>query len=127
MHELSVCYALLESVERIVAERNANNVSAIVLKVGPLSGIEVPLLQRAYPLAAKGTVAESAQLIFETGDVVVRCSQCGSENIVPANRLLCASCGDFRTQLISGDEMLLQRVELSGPDIRPSAAGAPAN
>jgi hydrogenase nickel incorporation protein HypA/HybF len=127
MHELSVCYALLESVERIVAERNANSVTAIVLKIGPLSGIEVPLLQRAYPLAAKGTVAESAELVFESGDVVVRCNECGSETTVPANRLLCSSCGDFRTQLVSGDEMLLQRVELSGPNIRPSAAAAPAN
>lgn len=114
MHELSVCYALLQSVERIVAERNADSVSTIVLKIGPLSGIEVPLLRRAYPLAAKGTVAESAQLIFETGDVIVRCNQCGSETAVPANRLLCTSCGDFRTQLVSGDEMLLQRVELEG-------------
>jgi hydrogenase nickel incorporation protein HypA/HybF len=27
-----------------------------------------------------------------------------------ANRLVCGRCGNWRTQLISGDELLLQRV-----------------
>jgi hydrogenase nickel incorporation protein HypA/HybF len=113
MHELSVCNALLQQVESIARAQNAAAVSAIVLKLGPLSGIEEPLLRHAWPLAAAGTVAEHTELTIETMDVVVRCSQCDTESVVPSNRLLCSRCGDFRTRLISGDEMLLQRVELS--------------
>ena len=29
-----------------------------------------------------------------------------------ANRLVCGSCGDYRTQLVSGDELLLASLEL---------------
>jgi Zn finger protein HypA/HybF involved in hydrogenase expression len=27
--------------------------------------------------------------------------------------LLCSACGDFRTQIVSGDEMILQRMEMN--------------
>ena len=113
MHELSVCLALLQQVERIAHERAATRVTSIVIKVGPLSGVEPELLRRAYPLAAAGTVAEHAELAIESPHVVVRCSQCGQQSTVPPNRLLCAACGDFRTRLESGDEMILQSLELA--------------
>lgn len=112
MHELSVCLSLMQQVESIARERNAEKVTCITLNVGPLSGVEPDLLRHAYPLAAAGTVAEDAELIMESADIVVRCSECDSETTVTSNRLLCGSCGDFRTRVISGDELVLMRVEL---------------
>lgn len=112
MHELSVCLSLMQQIDSIVRDRNAARVTKITLDVGPLSGVEPELLRNAYPLAAAGTSAEGAELVMQTGDVVVRCSQCDSESTVAPNKLLCASCGDFRTRLVSGDELTLLRVEL---------------
>ncbi|MGB5257359.1 MAG: hydrogenase maturation nickel metallochaperone HypA [Woeseiaceae bacterium] len=112
MHELSVCLSLMQQIDSIVRDRNAARVTKITLDVGPLSGVEPELLRNAYPLAAAGTSAEGAELVMQTGDVVVHCSQCGSESTVAPNKLLCASCGDFRTRLVSGDELTLLRVEL---------------
>lgn len=120
MHELSICNALILEVERIAYERSAGSVSRIVLKIGPLAGIESPLLLRAFPVAAAGTVAEHAKIVIETAEVTVRCTECGSESKVAANRLLCAACGDFRTRLVSGDEMILQSVELEQCGIAPA-------
>ena len=124
MHELSVCIALLDKIQQIAAERGATSVSRIVVKLGPLSGVEAPLLQNAYPLAAAGTVAENAELMIDVAPVRVRCSQCGAESDAEPNRLLCRECGDFRTNIVSGDELLLERVELETPDAprQPSAA-----
>ena len=112
MHELSVCIALLDKVSELAAERGAEKVTQIVIKVGPLSGVEVPLLRNAYPLAAAGTLAEDAELVIDIAEVVVLCSQCGAESHVSPNRLLCSACGDFRTKVISGDDLVLARVEL---------------
>ena len=112
MHELSVCIALLDEVERIAREHRARTVAAIVVKVGPLSGIDAAQLRQAYPLAAAGTVAEDAELLIRVADVVVSCGECGSESSAPPNRLLCAACGGFRTRVVSGDDMILERVEL---------------
>ncbi len=115
MHELSVCLSLLDQVETIAHEHRATRVDRIVLRIGPLSGVEAPLLMSAYPLAVAGTIAEQAVLEIETSSVRVSCNACGAESEVPPNRLLCGQCGGFKTRLISGDEMLLARIEMAVP------------
>ncbi|MDH5620634.1 MAG: hydrogenase maturation nickel metallochaperone HypA [Gammaproteobacteria bacterium] len=113
MHELSVCLSLLRQVENIARQHDAATVDQVFLKVGPLSGVEPELLRKAYPLAVAGTVAEKAELFIEYGEIIVACTECGAESPAKTNRLLCAACGDFRTRLVSGDEMILERIELT--------------
>ena len=113
MHELSVCLSLLEQVERVARENGAASVDRILVEIGPLSGVEPELLRSAYPLAAVGTIAETAELEIEYAEIVVQCSECDAETTATVNRLVCGKCGDYRTRLVSGDEMILKRVELS--------------
>ena len=114
MHELSVCLSLLDQVERIAREHGADRVERILLRIGPLSGVEAPLLANAYPLAAAGTIAEHATLDIEPAPIRVKCTVCGAET--EPNRLICGACGDWHTRLVSGDEMLLANLELRVPD-----------
>lgn len=116
MHELSICQALLGQVRRLADEQGATRVERILLRIGPLSGVEPELLRHAYPLAAAGTLAEDAELVIEPAQVRVRCDSCGAETEARPNRLLCGACGDYRTRLIGGDELLLASLELSVPD-----------
>jgi hydrogenase nickel incorporation protein HypA/HybF len=111
MHELAICQALIGQVEDLARDNQAIAVKTIWLQVGPLSGAEIPLLERAYPLAAAGTVAESAEIFIESMPVRVRCKTCGEESEASANRLLCGACSDYHTELVSGDEMILTRLE----------------
>ncbi len=112
MHELAICQSLMDQVESIALERDAQCVTSIVVAMGPLSGVEAQLLKNAYPIASAGTVAEEAELIIEHLPVRVKCSQCGSESEALPNKLICKQCGDWRTTLVSGDELLLMSVEL---------------
>jgi hydrogenase nickel incorporation protein HypA/HybF len=112
MHELAICQSLMDQVESIAREREAQSVTSIVIGMGPLAGVEVQLLKNAYPIASAGTVAEDAELVIEILPIKVRCSQCGSETDALPNKLTCKQCGDWRTTLISGDEMMLMSVEL---------------
>jgi hydrogenase nickel incorporation protein HypA/HybF len=116
MHELAICQALLAQVEGIARPRAAR-VNRVRLAIGPLSGVEPHLLARAYALACAGTAAEGSELDIDEVPVRVRCRECGAESAASANRLLCGECGDWRTDLASGDELLLMRVELSD-DVR---------
>lgn len=112
MHELSVCMALLEQVNNIAHERGATTVSKIVLKLGPLCGVEPDLLRNAYPLAAAGTIANGALLEIEIDQLVVRCEKCGENSSAAPNCLICGHCGDFHTRVVRGEEMILSRLEL---------------
>jgi hydrogenase nickel incorporation protein HypA/HybF len=113
MHELSICQGLIGQVERIALEYNARTVDKIVVRIGPLSGVEIPLLRQAYTLARAGTLAENAELIAEPQPIRVVCETCGAETGAQMNRLLCGACGDYRTRLLSGDELILASVELN--------------
>ncbi len=111
MHELAICQSIISQVETLAQQHNAKQVVEIVLKIGLLAGVESELLKQAFPIAAAGSCAENAELKIESIPVKVKCSQCNIESEVQPNRLLCQSCGDWRTKVISGDEMLLARIE----------------
>ena len=112
MHEFAVCQNMLQQIEAIAAEQQADVVDSVTVRIGPLSGIEAHLLSQAFPLAAAGTIAERAELIIEALPIRVKCQICGAETDAKANRLICGECGDYHTQLLSGDEMLLASLEL---------------
>jgi hydrogenase nickel incorporation protein HypA/HybF len=112
MHELSVCQDLMRQVEQVAAAHDARAVERIVLQIGELSGVEPPLLERAFTIAREGTLAAGAELEIRTGPVVVQCRECGGKSAVPANRLLCNYCGEWRVQVLEGEELLLLSVEL---------------
>jgi hydrogenase nickel incorporation protein HypA/HybF len=112
MHELAVCQSLLAEVERIAATHRAVSVSRLVVAVGPLSGVEAPLLDRAFEIARMGGIAQSADLEIEQCPVTVWCENCNISSEVKPNALLCAECGSWKVTLKSGDELLLKSIEL---------------
>jgi len=112
MHELSICRALLQQVNGIAEEHQADEVKVIRLRIGPLAGIECELLQRAFPLVSHGTAAQFATLEITTTPLTVYCDVCGRSSDVDPNQLACRHCRNCATQLTSGDEMMLESVIL---------------
>jgi hydrogenase nickel incorporation protein HypA/HybF len=131
MHELAVCQALMEQVENIALEERAAEVTAIHLGIGPLSGVEPRLLEQAFSIARAGGIAAAAELTIKSMPIQVSCKQCGQLTEALPNRLVCGSCGDWRTSLISGDELQLMHVELvrqaTEPEMAPFAGAATIN
>jgi hydrogenase nickel incorporation protein HypA/HybF len=112
VHELAISRSLLNLAEG-VARQHGGAIRRVVVRIGPLSGVETSALRHAYPLAAAGTAAAGSELEIETTAVVVLCPDCGATTRATANNLLCGTCGNWRTELASGDELLLVRVELT--------------
>jgi hydrogenase nickel incorporation protein HypA/HybF len=111
MHELSICQSIIAQLDRIAREHDARVVS-FTLQVGPLSGVEAELIERAYLLAAAGTPFSSARLFIDSLPVRVLCRGCREESLVAPNNLVCSHCGSWHTELVSGSELLLASVEL---------------
>jgi hydrogenase nickel incorporation protein HypA/HybF len=118
MHELSVAQALVEQIDAIVHEQHAGRATSFRLRIGPLSGVVPELLASAFSLAAAGSRADQAAMELVEAPVRVRCQTCGAETEAAMNRLLCGACGDWHTQLISGDELILESVELQMPEMQ---------
>lgn len=110
MHEYSIVQALLERVEAEAAAHRAEAVSAVRVRIGELSGVEVDLLRTAYETFRERSICAAAEL--EVVPVAARwvCRGCG----LPVGRggiLRCGECG-APARLAEGDEIILDRVEL---------------
>lgn len=115
MHELAVAQALVEQVDEVIRKHGAASASLIRVRIGPLAGVVPELLGSAFPLAAAGRRMARAVLDLVVAPIRVRCQTCGAETEAAMNRLVCGVCGDWRTQVIGGDELLLESVELEIP------------
>jgi hydrogenase nickel incorporation protein HypA/HybF len=131
VHELAVAQALVEQVDAVIDQHAANQdhdasssdewrASLIRVRIGPLAGVVPELLASAFPLAAAGRRMQNAELEFVHAPIRVHCQTCGAESEAAMNRLLCGACGDWHTRIISGDELLLESVELeTTPSLAP--------
>jgi len=122
VHELAVAQALVDQVDAVITQHNATQASLIRVRIGPLAGVVPELLATAFPLAAAGSRMEHAELEFTHAPIRVHCQTCGAETEAAMNRLLCGACGDWHTQILSGDELLLESVELeTTPSLTPES------
>jgi hydrogenase nickel incorporation protein HypA/HybF len=112
MHELSIVASLVETVEGLAREHGAAAVTGIWIKVGPLSGVVPELLESAFDMYRRGTVAEGATLAIEKPPLRALCRACRAETERADYAPACPACGSTDLELVGGTDLLLERVEL---------------
>ena len=117
MHEYSIIQSLVDSVERSVEDRQSClsgqtrlSVLHVHVKIGELSGVDCELLTTAFEVFRAGTVCERATMTIDRTPVRWACPKCGAE-IPRGEPLRCRACRE-PAQLTSGDEIILQRIEM---------------
>lgn len=113
MHEYSLVQALLQRVEEEARSRRASAVHRVIVRIGPLAGVERDLFATAYDLCRPGTLCDAAELVITREDVDWRCAACGAQ-IPDGTRLVCPACG-WPARLEGGDALVLERIELEVP------------
>jgi hydrogenase nickel incorporation protein HypA/HybF len=109
MHELSIA----DAVVRIVCDHAGGRpVTRVELKVGHLRQVVPSSLAFAFALVAEGTVAEGAELAIEEVPPAGRCRTCGEEGALDGFPFACARCGSFDLELLRGEELLVDCLEL---------------
>jgi len=113
MHEYSLARSLIENVEREARARGALRVHRVVVRIGPLAGVEPDLLATAFGHLRDRTLCDGATLVLAGEDVVWRCDACG-QSLTPGAVLCCPGCG-LPARLAGGDALLLERIEMEVP------------
>ena len=65
MHELSIALSIIEGVEEELARHTHSRVTAVHLRLGPLSGVVKDALLFSWDVACEGTPLEGAALQIE--------------------------------------------------------------
>ncbi len=113
MHELSIAVSLVEMAAEEARRRGEVRVTALHLKLGPLSGVVKDALLFSYDVACSGTALEGSQLVIEDVPVVVYCGQCLAEReLESVQRFCCPVCGTLTPDLVRGRELELVAMEI---------------
>ena len=112
MHEL----AIAESVVRIASEHAAGRqVHRVELKVGALRQVVPSALEFSFQLVSSGTPLEGAELAIEDVPATGLCRDCGARSVPREFPLSCSECGGLDLEVVAGEELLVEALELDEP------------
>jgi len=110
MHEMALTQDIVE-----ICERNAGGrpVALVVLEIGELSGVVPEAVAFCFEACGAGTVVAGARLQIQPMAGRGRCLDCRYEQ--PLERLYdpCSSCGSFRFEVLSGQEVRVREIEVA--------------
>jgi hydrogenase nickel incorporation protein HypA/HybF len=109
MHEFSLTQNLLN-----IALKNADSkrIVNVNLLIGPFSDEREESIQFYWRDLAKGTLGEGAKLNFQRVRAEMKCLECGATFNLDDEQSVCLYCQSDRLQLLSGDEVRLQSIDV---------------
>lgn len=110
MHEISVCQSMLKTLESELGNEQMSNLKTIKLKVGEISGIEIPLLESAFAAVTEGSKYEKLSMEIQGVPVKAYCSNCQKDFRVYKHRFICPICDTPSADIVSGEELLIHQV-----------------
>lgn len=110
MHEYSMLESLLSKVAEEVSGMEGAKVTKLHVSVGELSGLDAALFATAYDTFREASGLGDAVLCIRDVPARWACPVC-AEPIAPGTPLRCGCC-QVPAKLMSGDEVILERIEL---------------
>lgn len=110
MHEYSIVQAMFDQIEDTARAHHARRVRHVKVRVGLGAGVEIALLRTAYDTFRSGTLCADAPIDIEEVPVRWGCPR-GHGELRSGAGLTCPECRS-PARLISGDEIILDRLEL---------------
>jgi hydrogenase nickel incorporation protein HypA/HybF len=109
MHELSLTQNILDTALKNAAGKRIIHVN---LLIGEFSDEREEAIQFYWDDLAKGTLAESADLLFRSVDAVMQCLECETVFHPEEEAALCPTCQSHRVKLLSGDDVKLDSIDV---------------
>jgi hydrogenase nickel incorporation protein HypA/HybF len=113
MHELSIALSIVEVAEEEIEKNGGTQVTAVHLKLGPLSGVIRDALLSAYGLACEGTPLAGSRLVIEDVPVIGQCAKCDAPREVNSVEwFVCPECRSPLTEVLQGRELQVVALEI---------------
>jgi hydrogenase nickel incorporation protein HypA/HybF len=113
VHELSIVFYVVESVEELAEENGFLSVNSVTLELGEVSGVVAMFLQDCWPMAVEDSrCLKDSQLICKTLPAVTVCNSCGMAYGTVAHGKICPHCKSKDTVLLTGNEVSIKEIEV---------------
>ncbi len=112
MHELSVVFSIIRTVEEVARENHVSDVASVTIRLGEVSTVIPHYLTDCWNWAVKRTeILRHAELRIEQIPAVTWCCGCSREYPTVTYGKICPYCGSRDTFLVRGNEFLIQEIE----------------
>lgn len=113
MHELALC----EGVVAIAVEASSGrDIARVKVRVGQLQRVLPESWEMCWQMATMDTPAQGSSVELAETPALIRCQACGSVG-APTPPLDCAACGGHSVDVLGGDRILVEEVELTDGEI----------
>lgn len=112
MHELAITESLIDLINREAGDKGFQKVLTISLRVGEYSGLVPDCIREFFPIAAKGTLAEGAELDIRSVPAAFRCLECGYAGPVSRKAACCPDCGSTAIRMTAGREFFVESLKV---------------
>ena len=111
LHEVKAVQSIVSRVLDEATKQGAARIVRVSIKSGEWSTMDPDCVRTYFDQAAKGTMAEGAEVVIESVPVRFKCSDCGT-TYSPA-KVKCPNCSGTKGELTSGREFFVESIEVA--------------
>jgi len=112
LHELAMVRGIYNVINEQIKEHDVKRVLQVRIVVGALTGVEDTTMKLCFEMYVQTTPLEGAELLIRRVPVRVRCRECGNEYETGIPFSACMVCGNKKIQILSGDELYIDSLEV---------------
>ena len=113
MHELSIALNIVDIAAAEAKRHGEAAVSAVHIRLGPLSGVVKEALLSAFEIAREQSPLARAELVVEEVPVRLYCQPCQREvTVASIQALVCPTCSSPAGKVLSGRELEVSALEI---------------
>ena len=114
MHEVSIANSIIETVQNLLPLGTNEYVSAVQIKVGELSSIEIDSLRFSFDIIKAKTPLHQAELKIEVIEGEAQCIVCNEIFSMHSYATPCPNCNSYHINILQGKEMKIVSFETEG-------------
>ncbi|CAN5535881.1 hydrogenase maturation nickel metallochaperone HypA [soil metagenome] len=108
MHELALCQAIVDTVER---HADGRRVARVEVRIGHFRQVVPDSLQFSWQMITTGTDLADCALAIDHVPAVIECRACGHLTTLELAILLCGKCDSSDVALVSGEEFQIASID----------------
>lgn len=109
MHELSMCGAIINTVND---HAQGAAVRRVNLVIGHFRQVVPETLQFCWEMSTENTPLEECELHISAVPATIVCARCAATSMLADPILVCANCDSTDVSMTSGDEFLIESIDL---------------
>lgn len=114
MHELGVVFSVIDTVNEVAIENEAEKVHSVTLEIGEVSTVIPEYLIDVWNWSVKKhELLDECELKVETLEAITFCENCeGTYRTIDFGKT-CPHCGSDKTYLLCGNEFNIKEIEIT--------------